>query len=270
MQSCSDEDDPASCNLHLWLYCDDVTYWGGSGWGCDTTPPRCTHRVRVRCCEDDTPLQVWNSLFLPHICWKHQNCCWKTTRCCLSLLLFFRKSNADCRAHRVRRCSSLYNSLTKILPNVKWGNAAPLVSFPPSHQISWAYYCYCFHQWLKLFLLIGNRFVPGAKRSRGWHLFSNHSLHRLCPSQWEKSHPHQGALKAWKEDYASAKQSVVHRLGRDWMCGRRRETWTMTFPKPVQVISFDATQNERMCLKHRMCESTKTIGGFHTKGTLRP
>lgn len=97
-----------------------------SGWGCDTTPPRCTHRVRVRCCEDDTPLQVWNSLFLPHICWKNQNCCWKTTRRCLSLLLFFRKSNADCRAHRLRRCSSLYNSLTKILPNTKWGNVAPL------------------------------------------------------------------------------------------------------------------------------------------------
>lgn len=151
-----------------------------------------------------------------------------------------------------------------------------LVSFPPSHQISWAYHCYCFHQWLKLFLLIGNRFVPGAKRSRGWHLFSNHSLHRLCPSQWGKSHPHQGALKAWKEDYASAEQSVVHRLGRDWMCGRRRETWTLPWHSPNLYRLFRLMRLKmKECAsnihwKHRMCESTKTIGGFHTKGTLRP
>lgn len=59
----------------------------------------------------------------------------------------------------------------------------------------------------------------------------------------EKNHtPDQGALKAWKEYYASAEQSVVHI---HWLrLGPGLDVWEtegnldapMTFPKPVQVI----------------------------------
>lgn len=59
----------------------------------------------------------------------------------------------------------------------------------------------------------------------------------------KKNHtPDQGALKAWKEYYASAEQSVahIHRL----RLGPGLDVWEtegnldapMTFPKPVQVI----------------------------------
>lgn len=59
----------------------------------------------------------------------------------------------------------------------------------------------------------------------------------------KKNHtPDQGALKAWKEYYASAEQSVVHihrlRLGPGldvWETEGNLDA-PMTFPKPVQVI----------------------------------
>lgn len=242
----------------LW-WCHISRAWGGSGWGCDATPPRCTHRVRS--CEerrDDTPLQIWfylwNSLCLnlyfltsagrirtPAAGKQHD----VISRCFCSL-----GNLIECRLQSTpieEVQFSLYNSLTKILPNIKWGNVAPLTSitgFFPTIRSAEHIIATVSISGSSSFLLIGNRFVPGAKRSRGWHLFSNHSLRRLCPSQWGKNHtPDQGALKAWKEYYASAEQSVVvhiHRL----RLGPGLDVWEtegnldapMTFLKPIQVI----------------------------------
>lgn len=276
----------------LW-WCHISRAWGGSGWGCDATPPRCTHRVRVwrvRSCEerrDDTPLQIWfylwNSLCL--------NLCFLTSagrirtpaagkqhdvisRCFCSL-----GNLIECRLQSTpieEVQFSLYNSLTEILPNIKWGNVAPLTSitgFFPTIRSAELIIATVSISGSSSFLLIGNRFVPGAKRSRGWHLFSNHSLRRLCPSQWgkKKSHPWSRCIKslerilrqcrAERSAHTSAEAGAgIGCVGDGGKPGRSHD-----IPQTCTGYLVWCDPKMKECAsnihwKHRMCESTKNIG----------